>query len=78
MPQGVGGTKKKNGVWDNTHILFTGISNLKKIFICYFWLHWVFVDARRISIVVESWGCFLVVVCGLLISVASLSEDRRL
>ena len=43
-----------------------------------YWLHWVFVAARGISIVVESGGCSLAVVCGLLISVASLVEEHRL
>ena len=43
-----------------------------------YWLHWVFIAAHGISIVVESGSCSLVVVHGLLISVASLVEEHRL
>ena len=38
----------------------------------YFWLHWVFIPAHRFSLVVESGGCSLAVVCRRLTSLASL------
>ena len=41
-------------------------------------LHWVFVAACRLSLVVVSGGYFLVAVRGLLIAVASLSVEHRL
>ena len=44
---------------------------LKQLFI-YFWLRWVFVAARGLSLVGGEWGLLFVVVCGLLTAVASL------
>ena len=38
----------------------------------YFWLHWVFVAARGLSLVAVERGLLFVVMCGLLIAVASL------
>ena len=50
-------------------------NNFLKIFI-YFWLHWVFVIACELSLVVASRGYSLVVVCRLLNPVVSLvAED---
>ena len=37
-----------------------------------FWLRWVFVAVRGLSVVAASGGYFFVAVCGLLIAVASL------
>lgn len=45
----------------------------------YLFLHWVFVAALRLSpVVVSAGGCSLVVVCGLLIAVASLVVEHGL
>ena len=44
----------------------------------YFWLCWVFLAAHGLSLVVESRGCSLVVVRGLLIAVASLVAEHGL
>ena len=57
-----------------------------KLFI-YFWLHWVFIAACRLSVVAKSGvyslvavgrGYSLIAVCGLLTAVASLVVDPRL
>ena len=40
----------------------------------YFWLCWIFVATHRLSLVVASRGYSLVVVCRLLIAVASVAE----
>ena len=40
------------------------------IYLLYFWLCWVFVAARGLSLVAASGVCSLVAVCGLLIEVA--------
>ena len=42
-----------------------------------FWLHWVFTAAHGFSLVAENGG-YSVVVCGLLIAVASLVAEHRL
>ena len=42
----------------------------------FFWLHWVFIAACGLSLVVESGGYSLVAVYGLLIGVASVVEHR--
>ena len=50
----------------------------------YFWLHWVFIAVRGLSLVAASGGfysllrCAGVAVCGLLIAVASLVAEHRL
>ena len=44
----------------------------------YFWLRWVFVAARGLSLVGGEWGLLLVVVHGLLIAVASLVAEHEL
>ena len=44
----------------------------------YFWLHWVFVAARRLFLVAGKWGLLFVAVCGLLIAVASLVAQHGL
>ena len=41
-------------------------------------MHWVFVAARGLSLVVASWGLLLVAAHGLLIAVASLVAEHRL
>ena len=46
------------------------------LFSYYFWLHWVFDAACRLSLVVASGGYSLDVVRGLLIAVSSLVEHR--
>ena len=48
------------------------------LFRSYFWLRWVFVAARWLSLVVVSGGLLFVAVCGLLIVVASLVAVRGL
>ena len=48
------------------------------IFFIYFWLHWVFVAARRLSLVAVSGGLLFIVVRGLLIVVASLAAEHGL
>ena len=45
------------------------------ILLIYFWLLWVFVTLRVLSLVVAARGYFLVATCGLLLAVASLIED---
>ena len=44
----------------------------------YFWLHWVFIAAHGLSQVAGSGGPLFVVVCGLLIAVASLVVEHGL
>ena len=44
----------------------------------YFLLHWVFVAARGLSVVAASGGLLFVLVCGLLIAVASLVAEHGL
>ena len=52
--------------------------NFLKIYLfIYFRLRWVFVAARRLSLVAASGG-YSVVVCGLLIAVPSLVAEHRL
>ena len=43
-----------------------------------FWLHWVFVAACGLSLVVASGGYSLVAVHGLIMAVASLVAEHRL
>ena len=52
--------------------------NLFILFIYYFWLRWVFIAARGLSLVVASGGLLFVVVHGLLIAVASLVTEHGL
>ena len=52
-------------------ILKINVFLINNVFI-YFWLHWVFVAALELSLVVASGGYSLVAVCELLIVVASL------
>ena len=51
--------------------------NLFILFI-YFWLHWVFVAVRGLSLVAERGGLLSIAVRGLLIVVASLVAEHRL
>ena len=44
----------------------------------YFWLHWVFIAACGLSLVVKSGDYSLVVVCRLFTVVASLFVEHRL
>ena len=46
--------------------------------ITYLGLCWVFFAVRRLSLCAESEGCCPVVVCGLLLAVASLDTGHRL
>ena len=48
------------------------------IYLIYFWLHWAFVAALRLSLVVVSRGCSLVETQGLLIAVVSLVSKHGL
>ena len=57
-------------------VLFFFFFNLMNVFL--FWLHWVFIAARGLSLVVASRGYSLVEVRGLLIAVASLIAKHRL
>ena len=54
------------------------LSFLFKIVFIYFWLCWVIVAARELSLVAESRGYLLVAVCKRLTVVASLVEEHRL
>ena len=47
-----------------------------KILFLYLWLHWVFVAACGLSLVVQSKGCSLVAVQRLLITVASVVAEH--
>ena len=51
---------------------------LKNFFFFNFWLHWVSVASRELSLVVASRGYSQVAVHGLLIVVASLAVEHRL
>ena len=44
----------------------------------YFWLHWVFVAARRLFSSCSERGLLFVAVCGLVIAVASLVAEHGL
>ena len=48
------------------------------LFIIYFWLCWVFVAARGLSLVAASGGYSMLQLRGLLIAVASLIAEHRL
>ena len=50
----------------------------KFIYLIYFWLCWVFVASRRLSLVVASGGLLSFAVRGLLIAVASLVAEHGL
>ena len=50
----------------------------KFILFIYFWLRWVFVAMRRLSLVAASGGLHFVAVRGLLIAVASLVAEHQL
>ena len=55
--------------------------HLKNIYmyVCmYVWLCWVFIAVPMLSLVVDSGGCFVVTVHGLLIVEASLVVEHRL
>ena len=51
---------------------------LNSTFFIYFWLHWVFIAAHRLSLVVMSRGCSLVALYVPLISVASIVAEHGL
>ena len=78
-----GVTKALAGIWANSSSL-DGKQNhsffFLNLFILFidFWLHWVFVAARGLSLVVASGGYSSVAVRGLLIAVASLVEEHGL
>ena len=55
-----------------TYIIFFSI-----YFLVYFWLLWVFIVARSLSLVAVS-GVFFIVVCGLLIVMPSLIAEHGL
>ena len=52
--------------------------NLFIYLLIYFWLRWVFVAARRLSLVAESGGLLFIAVRGLLTAVASRCGARAL
>ena len=56
------------------HLLIEVFLNLSILFI---WLYWIFVAASGLSIVMVSGSYTLVVVCGLLIAVASLLQSTN-
>ena len=58
---------------EKREVLFWKFSFLKNI---YFWLCWVLVAAWGLSLVAVSGSCSLAVVCGLLITVASLAAEH--
>ena len=62
--------------WDSQVSYSFFFFNLMNVFL--FWLHWVFIAARGLSLVVASRGYSLVEVRGLLIAVASLIAKHRL
>ena len=47
-------------------------------FLIYFWLRWVFIAARGLSLVAASGGLLFLVVRRLLIAMASLVAEHRL
>ena len=49
---------------------------IQKLFIYYFWLHWVFTAAHGLSLVAASRGWSLVAMHGLLTAVASLIAEH--
>ena len=51
---------------------------LKFILLIYFWLCWVFVAARRLSLVAGEWGLLFVALRRLLFAVASLVVEHGL
>ena len=51
---------------------------IKKFFFTYFWLPWVFIAVRGLSLVVASRGLLFVAVPRLLIAVSSLVAEHRL
>ena len=53
-------------------------SHLVLLFFFFFWLHWVFVPVRVLSLVLESRGLLFFAVHGLLIVVASLVAEHGL
>ena len=62
-----GASVKEMCIGERTQSIFT----VKKIIFIYFCRHWVFVTMCELSLVAVSRGYSLVVVCGLLILVAS-------
>ena len=60
-----------------SHFLLFNIYIYIYIFI-YFWLRWVFVAVRGLSVVAVSGGLLFVAVCGLLIVVASVVAEHGL
>ena len=64
-------------VQGSTVYIFQFFKILFIYFIIYFWLHWVFIAAHGLSVVAASRG-YSVVVCGLLIAMASLVEEHQL
>ena len=61
-----------------TLINVSGFLKNKFILFIYFWLHWVFVAVRGLSLVAASRGLLFVAVRRLLIAVASLVVEHRL
>ena len=68
--------KKKKNTRNQQHWVTIFFLNLFILFI-YFWLHWVFVAVRRLSLVAASGVCFMAV-HGLLTAVASLVAEHGL
>ena len=63
-------------LWNENETDLNSIPFLKKFI--YFWLHWVFVAERGLSLVGGEWGLLFAVVRGLLIAVASLVAEHGL
>ena len=58
--------------------LFLFFFNIFIYLFIYFWLHWVFVAARGLSLVAASRGYSSLQLCELLITVASLAVEHGL
>ena len=72
MPQTVSQSTLPSGIILNLFFFF-----LINLFI-YFWLGWVFIAVRRLSLVAASGGLLFVAVRRLLIAVASLIAEHEL
>ena len=60
---------------NETRVLFFFVNIILFIYFC---LCWIFIAAEAFSVVMESGGCSLVVVLGLLLAVASLVGEHGL
>ena len=70
------GSQWRSQMFAHISVQISGLLVGQKVF--FFWLRWVFVAARRLFSSCGEQGLLLVVVCGLLIAVASLVAEHRL